>query len=222
MRKRAGESTYGRIESRWRDPYEPTRIPRAAGLCITCLRQMWTNLPQENRRKKVTVATDGIHCEPCLRYIRATGNDPRDKHGNSAEVLPTERAEDDQWWRDSNLTGCVGVGGGPFDPDPFPEEKAAQTAEEKQDRVELRRYIAAFVCGPCPVAEECRRAARVHAYEGMWGGRFFTRTAWVDPLTGLRGPTIHTREPDRTRMIAKLAEKGYDSDGEPLSADATG
>jgi hypothetical protein len=212
----------GRTESRFRGSYEPNRLPRVAGLCRYCHRQMWTSLPERDRRGKIVVSRDGRTCDPCQRYVRTTGKDPREKAGSAAEMVPAEYPEDDQWWRDSGLPHCAGVGGGPFEPDPLPEELAATPDEERLAIAEMRRYIAAFVCGPCPVAEECRAAARVHGYEGMWGGRFFTRQTWTDPLTGLRGPTMHAREPLRLRLTARLAERGYDADGEPLTEDAAG
>lgn len=203
----------GRHASRFRDPWEPNRLPRVAGLCRSCLRQMWTNLPQHHRGGKIAVGGDGVHCEPCLRYIRETGRNPQDKPGNSAEVIASERPEDDQWWRDPDLIRCFGVGGGAFEPDPLPDDD--QATDDRVGALELRRYVAAFVCGACPVAFECRQAARVHGYEGMWGGRFYARTWWMDPLTGMRGPTMHTREPIRSKMVAALGAAGYDEDGEP-------
>jgi len=207
----------GRIGTRFRDPWQPNLLPRAVGGCATCHREMWTNLPQHERRGWLVVSTDGAHCEPCLRYIRATGRDPRDRRGNPAEVLPAERAEADPWWRESGLVGCSGIGRESLEPDPLPEVWAATPWIERKAMEQLRRYVAAFVCGPCPVIAECRQAARTHGYEGMWGGRFFGRNSWVDPLTKLRGPTIHTKEPKRTHMIARLAERGYDAGGEPIT-----
>lgn len=210
----------GRIGTRFRDPWEPNLLPRTAGLCVTCRREMWTGLPQHERRGWLVVSTDGTHCDPCLRYIRTTGRDPRDRRGNPAEIIPAERAETDPEWRES--VGCSGIDGELFEPDPLPEVQAEVPMEERKATDALRRYLAAFVCGPCPVAAECRQAARTHGYEGIWGGRFFGRNSWVDPLApGLRGPTIHTKQPKRNEMIARLAQKGYDAGGEPFTSERT-
>jgi hypothetical protein len=120
----------GRTESRFRGSYEPNRLPRVAGLCRYCHRQMWTSLPERDRRGKIVVSRDGRTCDPCQRYVRTTGKDPREKAGSAAEMVPAEYPEDDQWWRDSGLPHCAGVGGGPFEPDPLPEELAATPDEE--------------------------------------------------------------------------------------------
>lgn len=208
----------GRLLARFGTPpsVEP-RYPRAVGLCRTCQRQMWTNL--SSHRGQVAVSRDGVHCDPCFAYIRRTGKDPRDQRGNPAERIPAERPESDPSWRAHPDRRCDGIDGGPFEPDPLPEEDGATPADYR-DRTEMRRYIATFVCGPCPVAAACRGAAAAHGWEGMWGGRFFTATAWVDPRDySLHGPTLHTREPDRVRWTAELAARGYDADGEPFPAE---
>jgi hypothetical protein len=206
------------VVNRFHITYVPDRIPYVSGLCVKCLREMWTNIPEDDRRGMVIACGDGRHCETCRRFIREHGGDPRDHQGSPAERIPEEREETDQWWRDPDLVRCFGVGGGPFDPDPMPDE---DTDDEETRRAlwAQRRYIAAFVCGPCPVAVECRRAARVHGYEGMWGGRYYARLSWLDPLTGDRGPTLHTKPRERDRLMTRLLAKGYDVDEEKIEAE---
>lgn len=206
----------GRHASRFRDPWTPDKLPRVVGLCMKCHREMWTNLPSVGGRAgRVHVSADLRHCEPCLRYIRTTGKDPEEKMGSAAERIPAERAETDQWWRAPSLARCAGTASDAFAPDPMPDEAGDVTDAEREEILEQRRYAAEFLCGPCRVSPECRKAARVHGYEGLWGGRFFARIVWHDPLSpNVKGPTIYTLEPRRTKMIAKLAEMGLDADGE--------
>lgn len=196
-------------EARFRTLLISQRRTHSAGLCHYCLREMWSNLPEgKARRGMLAVSVDPGVCESCARFLKEQdGADPRDHKGSPAERVPEEREEDQSWHA---LAACAGVGGGPFDPDPMPDEEKAPGIWT------MRRYVAAFVCADCPVARECRTAARVHGYQGVWGGRFFRRTSWVDPLTGARGPTINTSAPQRRKLIRALLERGLDENGEPL------
>lgn len=195
-------------EARFRTLLTSERTPYFAGLCRLCLREMWANLKDGARNGLVAVSGDGRTCETCVRYLREQdGADPRESKGSPAERIPAERDED-QWWHQFAL--CRGIGVEPFAPDPMPGEKGPRGVGT------TRRYIAAFLCGDCPVARECRTAALEHGYEGIWGGRFFHRNTWLDLFTDLRGPTIHASAPQRRKLLAKLAEAGYDEFGEPL------
>jgi hypothetical protein len=197
------------LQGRFHAYYEPDRTPHTVGLCVECLRTMWVNIPEDDRAGKVLVSGDGRRCQQCVRFIRQHGYSPQLHRGSPAERVPAEGTEDEQWWRDPALTRCTGIGVEPFAPDPMPGDGAPTTWA-------MRRYVAAFVCSKCPVAAPCRAAARVHGYEGLWGGRFFQRNTWVDVLTGVRGPTKHAGEPTRSRMLARLAERGYDENGEKI------
>ena len=185
--------------SRFRDAWEPDTLPRIVGLCRLCRRPMETNRP--DHKGHVMASVDRVHCTSCLRHIRTTGGDPRDKKGHPAEQVPAERPEeDDPRWRD--FGPCASSDPVAFDPPPSAEERVAMSGEELEALEAERRYAARKVCGPCPVREQCRQAARMKGYEGTWGGWFFHRTYWVDPRSNRRGPTIHAKAEDR-KALAK-------------------
>ena len=193
-------------------------MPTAAGLCVKCRRKMWAHLAHGPDRP-VAVSADGTHCEPCARYMRETGGDPRLKKGNPAERVPAEMAEADTTWRAEPLELlCSGIGPEPFYPEPFYDDPQPPV-EEREELLETRRYIARELCAYCPVARSCRQAALDRGYEGVWGGRFFRRNTWYDILhPEISGPTIHAGQPRTRDMVERLQRLGYDAAGEPLPA----
>jgi len=207
----------GSFVSRFRPHYEIDKMPRVAGLCITCRRTMWQKLPHGPHRP-VAASVDGKHCEPCARYMRETGRDPRLKKGNAAERVPAEMAETDPSWRADPLApACTGRSAEPFYPDPFTEELQQIPTVERELMWETRRYLAEEVCAHCPVIQGCRRAALDRGYEGLWGGRFYRRNTWVDLRhPDVFGPTRHTPNPRRAEMVQRLRRRGLDELGEPL------
>ena len=209
----------GSFVSRFRPHYEIDTMPRVVGLCVTCRRTMWTKLPHGPHRP-VAASGDGRHCEPCARYMRETGRDPRFKKGNPAERVPAEMSESDPSWRDDpTVMRCTDIGPEPFWPDPFTEELQEIPDADREVMLETRHDIAEKVCARCPVLQGCRRAATELGAEGLWGGRFYRRNSWVDLLhPEVFGPTVHTPNPRRVEMVARLRRRGLDESGEPLAA----
>lgn len=182
------------------DRYGP---PRCVGLCRYCWRPIWTDLGSD--RKLIRAAVDGDQCQSCETWIkRHPGQDPRDRTGAAAERVPAERPEADPGWRE--LSACAGLPSEPFDPELDDDDpvRQAQTDVERGKIWDARRY-AATVCAGCPVREQCRRVADAHAYEGIWGGRFYSRTSWLDLDTGERGDTMYARQRDRDRHARRTA-----------------
>lgn len=208
----------GRFASRFRPEYTPDSIPRVAGLCVKCLRTMWTNLGDQGRKGMVTVSADGLHCNSCRRYMRETGGlDPREHRGSPAERIPAELPESDRSWRDNPDRRCLDVGAEVFEPDP--EDLSDALIADLHTVWDNRRYAAVNVCGDCPVMRQCRAAAQERGYEGLWGGRFFTVDEWVDLVTGAKGPTINANARTRQKLLAALERAGYTEDGEPIPAE---
>lgn len=211
-------STTGRTGSRFRPGNDVEIIPMSAGLCVKCLRQVWTGLRHGAEAGQLEVAADGRHCKPCYRYIVETGLDPRLSRGSSAERLPVELPEADESWRaDPARMLCSSIGPVEvFDPDPMPDEPHGRSKWEQTEFLESRRLTAARICQRCPVMWQCRDAARAQGYEGLWGAWWFTRVSWLDLETGAMGPTRNTPAQDRRRLLAGLQRAGFDEDGEPL------
>jgi hypothetical protein len=199
--------TAAAFRPRFHDLYEPDRRPRKVGLCVTCRRGMWANLPAGPGR--VAPSGDGKHCAACARHITHRGGDPRDQRGNAAETIPAERPEDNQGWRAPGLQLCKGLDPEPFEPQLFPEELAELTPAARNARRKRlhrqRRDAAATVCMACPVMEDCRDTALARGYEGLWGAVFFYRTRWVNLVTRETGLTVHAQEKDRKELEARRA-----------------
>lgn len=208
----------GRFASRFRPNHDPTTLPRVVGLCVSCLRPMWSHIYRAAPYPRaVTVSTDKRHCNPCYRYIQETGCDPQTKKGSAAERIPAEMPEPDDSWRyRPNGPACRDTDPLAFIPDPLPEDLAAIPERERESTLELRRFVAEHVCGPCPVRRECGATADACGFEGLWGGRFFTRTRWTNLVTGVAGPTRHTSKKERERLLLALSTAGLGADGEPV------
>jgi hypothetical protein len=179
--------------------------PLDAGLCKFCRRQMWTNF-NDGKSPGVLRASStrpGV-CATCsLALDRHPDRDPRDSQG-AAERIPAEAPEADTSWRPHSA--CLDSPPELFFPDLDPDEAPMEDDAARRLVLTQRRQTARAFCANCPVLEECQNTADAHGFEGLWGGRFYTRTQWHSLLgDGAKGLTMFSKRIRSERRAARDA-----------------